>query len=134
MAALISAAGNCRELSSRPQTQRPPSTVSPSSACAPCLWCREPSTRFAGRTGSHLGSEALIQPTTWSGFRRYAVRGVARPGAADRRVEARYAWSVASPTASIEPITAVEVLAYPERVAQLPPRMRGLACAARTVA
>ena len=31
---------------------------------APCLWCREPSTRFAGRTGSHPGSEALIQPAT----------------------------------------------------------------------
>ena len=26
---------------------------------APRLWCREPSARFAGRTGSHLGSEAV---------------------------------------------------------------------------
>jgi enamine deaminase RidA (YjgF/YER057c/UK114 family) len=31
---------------------------------APCLLCCEPSTRFAGRAGSHLGSEELTQPTT----------------------------------------------------------------------
>src|ERR1700674_751930 len=28
---------------------------------APCLWCREPSTRFACRIGGHPGSEVLIR-------------------------------------------------------------------------
>jgi enamine deaminase RidA (YjgF/YER057c/UK114 family) len=33
----------------------------PDRLCAPRLWCGESSTRFAGRAGSHLRSEALIR-------------------------------------------------------------------------